>query len=54
MVGTENGILQCRTVKRRAEELPYDPECANYIKITHADCLPKGARTTPMVPTSSG
>ena len=49
LIGTENGLLQCRTVKRRAEYLSYDPECVNYIKITHADYVVKGARTTQMV-----
>ena len=56
LIDTENGILHCCTVKRRAEDLSYDPECVNYIKITHDDYVLKGARTTPMVyfPTSSG
>ena len=42
--------------KSRADDLSYDLECVNYIKITHDDYVLKGARTTPMVnfPKSSG
>ena len=29
IIGTVDGILKCRTVRRRAEQIAYDPECMN-------------------------
>ena len=49
MRGTENFILQCRTAKRRAEELSYDPECVDDIEITYDEYVFKYSRTTPMI-----
>ena len=29
LIGTKEGIYQCRTVKRRSDEVAYDAECTN-------------------------
>ena len=46
IIGTKDGIFQCRTVKRRADEVAYDPECVNYILTQYDEFVLKGARTT--------
>ena len=49
LIGTKDGVLRCRTIKRRAEEVSYDVECFEYLKITYDlyiyIYILKGART---------
>ena len=47
--GTVDGNFKCRTVRRRAEEIAYDPECMDYIKVSYDDYNLEAARTTPIV-----
>ena len=49
IVGTKDCVYKCRTVRRQAEELSYDPECADYLKITYCDFVLKEARSTSMI-----
>ena len=49
IIGTVDGIFKCRTARRRAEQIAYDPECMNYINVTYDDYTLEGARTTPIV-----
>ena len=49
IIGTVDGIFKCRTVRRRAEQIAYDPECMNYINVSYDDYTLEGARTTPIV-----
>ena len=37
------------TVRRRAEEFAYDPDCADYLNIPYDDYMLKGANTFPAV-----
>ena len=48
-IGTVDGIFKCRTVRRRAEQIAYDPECMNCINASYDDYTLEGARTTPIV-----
>ena len=41
IIGTKDCVYKCRTVRRRAEELSYDPECADYLEITYGDFVLK-------------
>ena len=45
IVGTRDGIYKCRTVRRKAEEQAYDPECIDYLKLSYNDYVMKGAKT---------
>ena len=45
MIGTKEGVYRCRTVKRRAEELSYDPNCTDYLNIKYDEYILKGAKT---------
>ena len=45
MIGTPEGILRCRTVKRRAEEIAYDAGCFNFLKTNYNEYIMKAART---------
>ena len=47
LVGTRDGVFKCRTVKRRPEELAYDPECTSYLKTFYDDYVMSGAKTAP-------
>ena len=49
LVGTEDTIYKCRTVRRRAEELAYDQSCIDFLKISYHDYVMKGARTAPAI-----
>ena len=46
LIGTKDTVYQCRTVKRRADEVAYDPECVNYINIHYDEFVLKGAKST--------
>ena len=46
LVGTRNGIYKCRTVRRRAEDISYDPECVEYLQTSYYDYVMKGAKST--------
>ena len=48
IVGTAEGVFKCRTIRRRAEEVAYDPECMDYLSIPYDEYVLKGARTTPI------
>ena len=30
LIGDKNGIFRCRTIKRKAEEISYDPDCFDF------------------------
>ena len=49
LIATKEAVFKCRTVRRRAEELAYDSDCLDYIKISYDDFVMKGAQTTPVV-----
>ena len=49
IVGTADSSFKCRTVRRRAEEIAYDPDCMDYIKLSYEDYILEGARTNPVV-----
>ena len=53
-IGTKDGVVRCRTIKRRAEEASYDVECFEYLKITYDEYIFKGARTKQHVSTPAG
>ena len=48
IIGTADGIYKCRTVRRRPEEMSYDPECIDYLKIHYDDYVFKGAKSNPI------
>ena len=50
LVGTAEGVFKCRTVRRRAEETSYDPDCVDFLTVTYDGYILKGARTTPLEP----
>ena len=54
LIGTKNEEVRCRTIKRRAEEISYDAERFEYLKITYDEYIPKGARTKQHISTFSG
>ena len=54
LIGTKDGIVRCRTIKRRAEEVSYDGECFEYLKINYDEYILKGARTKQHVSTPAG
>ena len=43
LVGTSEAIYRCRTVRRKAQELAYDPECSKFLNISFDDYVLKGA-----------
>ena len=47
LAGTRDRRYKCRTIKRRAEEDVYDPECTEYLNIFYDDYVMKGAKTAP-------
>ena len=49
LVATKDGIFKCRTVRRRPEEISYDGDCTDYLKISYEEYVLKGARTAPLV-----
>jgi hypothetical protein len=49
IVGNKHGVFKCRTVRRRAEEVGYDPDCTEYLTVTHDDYVMKGAKSSPGV-----
>ena len=49
IVGTKDGVFRCRTVRRRAEEVAYDPECVDFLKISYNEYVLKGAKTAPLI-----
>ena len=49
LIGTKDGILRCRTIKRKAEEVSYDPSCTEYLNIRYDDYILEGASTTQQV-----
>ena len=49
IVGTADGIFKCRTVRRKAEEIAYDVNCFDFLKIPYDDYVLKGAKTTSTV-----
>ena len=49
VIGTVGGIFKCRTVRRHTEEIAYDPECMDCIKVSYDDYTIEGARTTSIV-----
>ena len=44
IVGTAEGVFKCRTIRRQAEEVAYDPECMDYLTIPYDEYVLKGAR----------
>ena len=48
IVGTTDGIYKCRTVRRKPEETPYDPECVKQLRIHYNDYVVKGAKSNPI------
>ena len=51
LVGTKDGIYKCRTVRRRAEDIAYDPDCADFLKVSYNEYVLDGAKTTAIVRT---
>ena len=45
LVGTAEGIFRCRTIKRRAEEIAYDANCFEFLKVNYGEYITRGART---------
>ena len=44
-VGAKDGIFRCWTVKRRAEEISYDADCFDFLKVRYDEYIMKGAKT---------
>ena len=47
LVATQEGVFKCRTVRRRVEELAYDPECTDDLTVAYDDYVMKGGKTAP-------
>ena len=47
IIGAEDGIYKCRTIKRKAEEVSYDEKCLDFLKIPYDEYIMKGALTNP-------
>ena len=45
LIGNENGIFRCRTIKRKAEEVSYDANCFEFLKVSYDEYIMKGAKT---------
>ena len=43
VVGTKDCVCKYHTIRRRAEELAYDPDCMDYLKVTYSDFFFRGA-----------
>ena len=49
LIGTEDGMLTCRALRRRAEAVANDPDRAVFLEVSYVDYVFKGAKTTPMI-----
>ena len=49
LVGTADGIFQCRTVRRGTEKEAYDPKFVETLKIKYDDYILKGAKSSQTV-----
>ena len=47
LVANSEGIFKCRTVRRNPEEIAYDADCTEYLKIASDEYVLKGAKTSP-------
>ena len=45
-VGTKDAAYKCRTIRRKTEDLAYDPKCVDSIKIGYNEYILKDARTS--------
>ena len=45
-VGTEDAVYKCRTIRRKIEDLAYDPKCVDSIKTGYNEYILKDARTS--------
>ena len=45
LIGTPDGVFRCRTIKRRAQEVSYDPSCFEFLNVKYDEYILKGART---------
>ena len=54
IVGTQDGIYKCRTIRRKNVENSYDASCFDFLKTTYNDYVMKDARTTVAVPRFPG
>ena len=52
LIGIREGVYKCRTIRRRAEEDAYDPDCTDYLNIFYDDYVMKGAKTAPAAGTA--
>ena len=46
IVGTKDAAYKCRTIRRKTEDLAYDPKCVDSIKIEYNEYILKDARTS--------
>ena len=49
ITGMKVEAYKCQTVRRKAKEFEYDPECADDLNVTYNDSVFEGSRTTLMV-----
>ena len=61
LVGNADSIFKCRTVRRRAAEVAYDPGCVDFLTIPYDEYVLRGAKTTvsvifdgPKIPEAAG
>ena len=48
VIGNEDGVFKCQTIRRVSWEDAYDPSCLGMITVTVAEFVKSGARTTPV------
>ena len=45
IIGTQDGVFKCRTIKTRVDANSYDPACLDYITTSYADYALSGAKS---------
>ena len=48
IVGTDEAVCKCRTIRRKTEDFAYDPTCVDYRKISYNEYVFKDARSSPI------
>ena len=46
IVTTQDAVFKCRTIRRKPDDLAYDPECVDYLKICYSEYVSKDGRAS--------
>jgi hypothetical protein len=45
LIGNNNDIFPCKTIKRKAKEVSHDANCFKFVKVSYSKYIMKGVKT---------